>query len=115
MFHHGLLATSELIPMVNVPCPVSHDDWRRHVSSSRRWSGVNGRDAAAMVSATTGSSWDTGTSAYSAFLIVAASAFWSTDAAVIKSPDTVEPELLCGAVVFEQAASSTTAAQAATN
>src|SRR5690349_16177677 len=120
-FHHRLLAPSALIPMVSVPRPVSHDAWRRQVSRSLFWSGVSGTDATANVFAITGSSCETGTSAKRAFLIVALRAFWSTDAAVIMSPDAAgaappPPPPLCGAaVVFEHAASNTAATAAATS
>ena len=87
MFHHGLFAASALIPMVNVPCPVSHDAWLIQVASRAFCSVVSGTEATAMVFAITGSRSATFTSANRARRIVLASAVWSTESAVIISPD----------------------------
>src|SRR6478672_9833958 len=116
MFHHGLFAASALIPMVNVPCPVSHDAWLMQVASRAFCSVVSGTDATAMVSAITGSRSATFTTANRACRIVLASAVWSTESAVIISPDaTTELELDDCAVVLEHPARSTAAAAEAAN
>src|SRR5690349_23578108 len=116
MFHHGLFAASALIPMVNVPCPVSHDAWLMHVESSWFCSVVSGTEATAMVLAITGSRSETFTSLNRARRIVLASAVWSTEAGVSISPDaTAELELVDCAVVLEHPASSAAAAATAAN
>src|SRR6478609_4258033 len=116
MFHHGLFAASALIPMVNVPCPVSHDAWLMQVASRAFCSVVSGTDATAMVSAITGSRSATFTSANRACRMVLASAVWSTESAVIISPDaTTELEFDDCAVVLEHPARSAAAAATAAN